>query len=139
MPTVRPAEPSDRTQLAALRHALWPDCPLDEEPVDPAFVAVGEDGALVGFVEVRLRSHAEDCESSPVGYLEGWYVVEQLRRSGIGAQLVRAAEDWARAQGCTEMASDTWLDNTVSHRAHEALGYEEVERLVHYRKALRGS
>ena len=136
MVLVRPAEPADVPQLQELRHALWPDCPLDEVPVDPAFVAVGEDGTLVGFIEMSLRSHAEDCESSPVGYIEGWFVVEPLRRTGIGAQLVRAAEDWARAQGCTEMASDTWLDNTLSQQAHAALGYEEVERLVHFRKAL---
>jgi aminoglycoside 6'-N-acetyltransferase I len=63
-------------------------------------------------------------------------VVEPLRRTGIGAQLVRTAEEWARAQGCTEMASDTWLDNTLSQQAHAALGYEEVERLVHFRKSL---
>ena len=136
MVLVRRSEPADVPQLQELRHALWPDCPLDEVPVDPGFVAVGEDGTLVGFIEMSLRSHAEDCESSPVGYIEGWFVVESLRRSGIGGQLVRAAEDWARAHGCTEMASDTWLDNTLSQQAHAVLGYEEVERLVHFRKAL---
>ena len=136
MVLVRRSEPADVPQLQELRHALWPDCPLDEIPVDPAFVAVWEDGTLVGFIEMSLRSHAEECESSPVGYIEGWFVVEPLRRTGIGAQLVRAAEDWACAQGCTEMASDTWLDNTLSQQAHAALGYEEVERLVHFRKSL---
>jgi len=49
---------------------------------------------------------------------------------------VAAAEDWARAQGCREMASDTWLDNTLSQQAHARLGYAEVERLVHFRKTL---
>jgi hypothetical protein len=34
------------------------------------------------------------------------------------------------------MASDALLENTVSHRAHEALGFVEVERAVHYRKNL---
>jgi aminoglycoside 6'-N-acetyltransferase I len=137
MVLVRPAEPADLPQWARLRHTLWPDCPLDEIPADHGILAVAEDGTLIGFIEVSLRSHAEDCQSSPVGYIEGWFVVEALRRSGIGARLVHAAENWARAQGCTEMASDTWLDNTVSQQAHEALGYAEVERLVHYRKALR--
>jgi aminoglycoside 6'-N-acetyltransferase I len=136
MVLVRPAEPGDLPQWAQLRHTLWPDCPLDEIPEDQGFVAVAEDGTLAGFIEVSLRSRAESCESSPVGYIEGWFVVEPLRRTGIGAQLVRAAEEWARAQGCTEMASDTWLDNTLSQQAHAALGYEEVERLVHFRKSL---
>ena len=46
------------------------------------------------------------------------------------------AEDWARGKGCSEMASDTWLDNEASIRAHVKLGYAEVERLVHFVKQL---
>jgi aminoglycoside 6'-N-acetyltransferase I len=34
------------------------------------------------------------------------------------------------------MASDTWIDNEVSQRVHDSLGYEVVDRCVHYRKAL---
>jgi hypothetical protein len=74
-----------------------------------------------------------------VGYVEGWYVDPDVRRQGIGRRLVEAAERWAAAQGCREMASDAHLGNTVSHAAHEALGFEESERLVHFRKRLNGS
>lgn len=94
------------------------------------------DGQVVGFLEASLRDYAEGCETSPVSYLEGWFVAEPYRRRGVGAALVRAAEDWARSQGCTEMASDAELHNLDSHRAHEALGYEEVERVVVFRKTL---
>jgi len=47
-----------------------------------------------------------------------------------------AAEEWARAQGCAEIASDTWIDNVLSQRAHDALGFEIVDRCVNYRKRL---
>jgi aminoglycoside 6'-N-acetyltransferase I len=101
------------------------------------FVAEVSDGTLAGFLETRLRSHADGCdESHPVGYVEGWYVSEGWRRQGIGSDLLRAAEDWARRQGCKEMASDTRIDNLVSQRAHEALGFEVAERSVLYRKKL---
>ena len=43
---------------------------------------------------------------------------------------------WARLKGCREMASDTWIDHEGSQRAHEALGFEVVDRCVHYRKEL---
>ena len=100
-------------------------------------VAEAPDGKLVGFAEVDLRSHADGCDPArPVGYLEGWYVAEGSRHSGIGRRLLSAAEDWARSHGCIEMASDTWVDNEVSQRCHEALGFEVVDRCVHYRKAL---
>ena len=101
------------------------------------FVAEGNEGAVLGFIEVGLRSHADGCdEQIPVGYVEGWFVRESHRRQGIGAQLVVAAEDWARSKGCVEIASDALIDNDPSQRAHESMGFEVVDRCVHYRKAL---
>jgi len=101
------------------------------------FVAEANDGTLVGFLEVDLRSHADGCNPSrPVGYIEGWYVTEDHRQCGIGRKLLKKAEDWARSHRCVEMASDALIDNELSQRAHEALGYEVVDRCVHYRKRL---
>ena len=84
----------------------------------------------------RLRAWAEGCESSPVGYLEGWYVAEHARLHGIGGRLVAAAEDWARSRGCIEMASDTELANRVSEAAHLRLGYQVAARVTAFRKRL---
>ena len=61
---------------------------------------------------------------------------EESRRRTLGTRLVQAAEAWARRRGFQEIASDTQIDNTVSIHAHQVLGYEEVERLVCFRKAL---
>jgi aminoglycoside 6'-N-acetyltransferase I len=92
---------------------------------------------VVGFIEAGLRSHADGCDPShPVGFVEGWYVAPAHRRRGIVALLLASAEDWARRHGCAEMASDAWVDHNDSQRAHEALGFEVVDRCVHYRKAL---
>jgi hypothetical protein len=49
------------------------------------------------------------------------------------------AEPWSRRQGYREIASDTWLDNVGSQTAHQALGFEVVDRCVNYRKALDGT
>jgi aminoglycoside 6'-N-acetyltransferase I len=149
---VRLAEPSDRDQLSRLRTALWPESSAEEHGEELALILVGAfprvmplvilvaqagDGTLAGFLEVGLRSCADGCrESRPVGYVEGWYVEGTWRRQGIGAELLRAAEEWVRGQGCLEMASDTAIDNLVSQRAHEALGFEVAERSVLYRKSL---
>ncbi len=149
---VRLAQLSDRDQLLRMHEALWPKTPAEEhareltqilegKPVVtmPLIILVAEAGdrTLAGFLEVDLRSHADGCNPlRPVGYIEGWYVAENHRHKGIGRKLLAAAEDWARRQGCVEVASDTWVDNEVSQRVHEALGYEVVDRCVHYRKTL---
>ena len=149
---IRLAQPSDRDHLVRLREALWPNSSAEEHtreltailegeaPVTmPLIILVAEasDRMLVGFLEVDLRSHADGCNPArPVGYIEGWYVAEDHRHRGIGRKLLAVAEDWARSHGCVEMASDTWIDNEVSQRVHEALGYEVVDRCVHYRKTL---
>jgi aminoglycoside 6'-N-acetyltransferase I len=109
------------------------------QPQFPVVTLVSEDerGALTGFLEVGLRSHADGCDTQrPVGFVEGWFVREEHRSKGIGKRLLLAAEEWARAQGCHEMASDALIDNTGSERAHTALGFEIVDRCIHFRKAL---
>ena len=149
---VRQAQASDRDELVKMRAQLWPDASFEEhrEEVDAVLqnkitstlplvilVAQLEDGTPIGFLEAGLRSHADGCNiAQPVGYVEGWFVNEAFRGHGIGAKLMRTAEDWARTQNCREMASDALIDNEPSHHAHEALGFEVVDRCVHYRKSL---
>jgi aminoglycoside 6'-N-acetyltransferase I len=94
-------------------------------------------GEVVGFIEVGLRSHADGCDTRyPVGFIEGWYVKPEYQRRSVGRALLQSAEQWARAQGARELASDTWIDERPSQRAHEALGFEVVDRCVHFRKSL---
>jgi aminoglycoside 6'-N-acetyltransferase I len=104
------------------------------------FIARGADGAALGFAEVALRTdYVNGCETSPVGFLEAIYTVPTARRRGVARALVRAAEAWTLARGCTELGSDALLDNAGSHVMHGALGFEETERVVFFRKALRRS
>lgn len=101
------------------------------------FVATDASGSVVGFLEAGLRSCADGCDvSRPVGYVEGWFVMESHRAQGIGRALLSAAEDWARAQGCREMASDADIANTLSQRVHEASGFTVAGRSVLYRKSI---
>ena len=129
-----------------MRQRLWPEAPveylsfdLDDKLANPdyaVFIASSRDEGSIAFIETGLRDHGEGCETSPVGYIEAWYVDEHLRGQKLGRELILTAEHWAREKGCTEMASDTWLENEASITAHLRLGYVEVERLVHFAKRL---
>lgn len=147
---VRPTREADFAAVARLRAELWPEGSVEEHASELpgwladegccAFVAAVErrDGAreIVGFVEGRLRSHADGCATGPVGYLEGWYVAPDRRRQGVGRALFTAFEGWARERGCRELASDTWPENKASIAAHCRLGFQEVDRVVTFRKSL---
>jgi aminoglycoside 6'-N-acetyltransferase I len=144
--TIRRARKEDKPDWLRMRLSLWVEGTardfsedidvLLESGDEPVFIAVRSDGRPGGFLEGGVRKYADGCESSPVGYIEGWYVDEDLRRQGVGGMLIRAMEDWARTRGLQEMASDTWLENEASIAAHLKLGYEEQERLVHFSKKL---
>jgi aminoglycoside 6'-N-acetyltransferase I len=144
---IRSVKPSDAAEWLRMRTTLWPSDDHAGEIEEyfaaggaplPAIVFVAErpSNGLAGFIEIGLRPYAEGCQSSPVPFIEGWYVDEDVRLTGIGKELVCAAEDWARSSGYTEIASDVELGNGASVAAHRAIGYEEVTRLVCFRRSL---
>lgn len=141
---VRPLQTEDYNAWFSMRRALWPDSDLGDAEAWHAraaaitFVAQAGDstGSLAGFAEAGERPYADGCDTSPVAFLEGWYVEPQYRHQGAGRLLVQAVEDWARGRGLSELASDSLLEETAAQAAHEAVGFEEVERAVRYRKPL---
>lgn len=144
---IRVQLPEDDVEWLRLRSALWPDVSAENHRREMAGWIVRPDTVvlvaprpmgtgLAGFVEAGARSLAEGCETSPVAYLEGWYADADMRRQGVGAALIQAAEGWARSQGFREFASDAELNNIESQRAQVALGFKEVGRAVLYLKTL---
>jgi len=146
---VRAVTPPDAAAWLQMRCALWPEgsAPEHEAEIrrflagqlrDPlqVLLAVDDHDSPRGFAELSIRPYAEDCVTDHVAYLEGWYVVPESRRQGVGRALVRAAEEWARAQGCSEFASDALLDNHVSAAAHRALGFAETVQIRCFRKVI---
>src|SRR4030095_10974103 len=133
--SVRPLREPDLNEWLRLRKRLWDATSEDDhksemvEIIDhphSQFVLVAEhdDGRLIGFLEVSIRPFVEDCETDHVGYLEGWFVEPEFRKYGIGKELVKRGEGWAKSKGCTEMASDAEVGNAQSLDAHLSLDYK---------------
>jgi len=142
---LRRVERNDRDSWLCMRDALWPatdhshaiDAYFAGEAREPLQVLIAfDDENPIGFIELSIRPYAEGCETDRVAFVEGWYVDPNSRGTGVGAALIRAAEEWARSQDCTELASDTEADNVSSAAAHRALGFEETAIVRCFRKSL---
>lgn len=131
-----------------LRLALWSDATTDDHRAYMAMALAQPERFVqlmlydqnrqpLGFIEGSIRAdYVNGTESSPVGFVEGVYVVPAWRRHGIARLLFEAIADWARARGCRELASDALLENQASQLAHRALGFRETERVVYFAKRL---
>lgn len=138
--------PADVDDWASLRCELFPDRTRSDflhearalvtAETHAGFVAKLAGRGAVGICEVALRDHAEGCTTSPVAFLEGWFVRGDSRRMGVGRALVAAATAWAATRGCREFASDTEIGDQPALAAHLALGFQEVARVVCLRRPI---
>lgn len=103
---------------------------------DKVFVAKENDNCA-GFLHMALRyEYVEGAASSPIGYMEGIYVNATSRHQHVAQKLTLAGEEWAKSKGCSQLASDVELDNTISQTFHHKVGFKEVNRLVCYIKEI---
>ncbi len=143
---IKRAEIEDANILASLAIQMWTEhdpCELTDEfresikNEDAACYLKYDGGKPVGFAECRLRhDYVEGTKSSPVGYLEGIFVLEEYRKKGYAAALLAVCETWAKEKGCAQFASDCELDNAQSLKFHLAMGFEETNRIVCFKKEL---
>ena len=145
--SIEPLTAESLAEFARLALELWPECTYEEEyrnaekllgsEKDAVFLGKTPDGEHMAFIMLSLRyEYVEGTDSAPVGYIEGIYVQPSYRKHGIARMLVETGEEWCRKQGCREMASDAEIRNVDSQAFHEQMGFEEVNRVVCYRKGL---
>ncbi len=143
---IKKATKEDAITLAKLAIQMWEDNILEELAEEFAELVSSEEAACflkyveeeaAGFAQCQLRhDYVEGTDTSPVGYLEGIFVKEEFRHAGVARELLQECEKWAKEKGCTEFASDCELDNTDSFKFHMAMGFEEANRVICFRKGI---
>ncbi|RCG19403.1 GNAT family N-acetyltransferase [Streptomyces reniochalinae] len=79
-----------------------------------------EDGTVAGCIAVVLAAeHTAE--------IRRFWVAPPIRRGGLGALLVAAAESAALGMGARTVRLDTRRDLTEARRLYARLGYEEIE------------
>jgi GNAT superfamily N-acetyltransferase len=127
---IRVARASDALDIAALAgHLGYPAEAADIPPRLAALEAAGRAVALVAEIDGRvvglITSHilATLHHTEPVALLTTLVVSEGARGAGVGRELVRAAEDWARGEGAERMSVTSGLQRADAHQFYERLGY----------------
>lgn len=143
---IKPACISDSKIIAELAMLLWPDNKINELEKEMMNYIISDSGVIficfqesipAAFAQCSIRTdYVEGTESSPVGYLEGIFVKKEYRRKGIAKKLITQCEEWAKTKGCKEFASDCELNNTESLKFHLQVGFEEVNRIICFKKNL---
>ena len=143
---IKRAKVADAETLAGLAIQMWTDHDMEDLAEkylklvmnnEAACFIKYEDDKPIGFAQCQLRhDYVEGTESSPVGYLEGIFVAEEYRKHRYAAELLTECEKWAKEKGCSEFASDCELVNDDSLKFHMALGFEEANRIICFRKEL---
>ena len=98
---------------------------LDGRPDEHVILVATDDaGEAIAWIHVaRLRS----MEVSDVALIGGLVVGDGHRSGGVGAELLAAAEAWARERGATKMTVRSRSTRPRAHRFYERHGYVQVK------------
>jgi len=118
------------TTTAQIRERLQRIQPVSQNAV---FVADAANHGVVGWLHV---SKEPLLESEMRAEVNGLVVAEGQRSLGAGAQLLAAAEEWARRHGCKEMSVRSNVIRERAHRFYERQGYEHYKTQKSFRKPL---
>ena len=116
--------PSTRQQIATRLAGV------EAEPSSRVLVAEDGEGRVVGWLHVAARTQLTEDRCAEI---LGLVVDASARGGGVGADLVRAAEEWARAEGCVRIRVRSRDTRERAHRFYERSGYErnKVQLVLH--------
>ena len=116
----------ERWDRSPLIEALDKIMQSDDSEIFVAKVA----GKLAGLIEIYVRRDADEATLVQHQYVElqSLMVLPSFRRNGIGTQLVRVAQQWAREKGATEIRLGVWEFNGAAREFYEAVGFKTLKR-----------
>jgi ribosomal protein S18 acetylase RimI-like enzyme len=123
---IRVATEDDRALILALRAEfetevppeLWED---DDADYEWTVVLLADDVAFAGI---------DRKGGDRTWLLDMLYVKPEARGNGLGTELIRAAAEYARAQGAEMLALEVQERNAGARRLYERLGFTTYDRLM---------
>jgi ribosomal protein S18 acetylase RimI-like enzyme len=97
-------------------------------------LAFDADGAAAGFSQLYPLFSSMRCVRTWL--LNDLFVAPAARRLGVGASLLTAAADFARADGAASLSLSTAVDNTIAQKLYESLGWKRESGFFEYQLTL---
>ncbi|MBQ5951771.1 MAG: GNAT family N-acetyltransferase [Lachnospiraceae bacterium] len=139
---IRPAIVSDAERILALAKQELGYEPELQQVIDrlasldldrECVLIAEEDGRAAGFVHV---SAYESLLLPKCANLMGLAVDATYQGSGLGSQLLSAAEAWAVSHGMASMRVNSGESREEAHRFYRSMGYTPVKKQVKFVKTL---
>jgi GNAT superfamily N-acetyltransferase len=102
---------------------------------DPAvdhLVAEDEGGQIVGFCSLHFRSRLN--HATPQAWVPDLFVLESVRRQGIGGALLEEAEARSIRRGCWEITLESAYQRAEAHQLYATFGMRDAGKF--FRKLL---
>ena len=100
---------------------------------DSAVLVADCEGQVLGLAEVYLKHTGLDNRaivSLNYAHLQSLMVAQDFRGKGIGSQLIKSVEAWARERGAVELRLDTWEFSAGPLGFYDKLGYQTIRRTL---------
>lgn len=130
--TVRPGVPDDAARVTQLLAELgYPDNDVDSVRArlkawaalaDSAVFVSERDGAVVGVIAVSVIPYLE--RDGSLARIVALVTAQSARGTGVGRELVGAAERYAHEKGCVRMEVTSANRRSDAHAFYRRLGYE---------------
>lgn len=91
------------------------------------------DGTVVGYIHAQ---HYELLYADPMKNILGIAVSSWFRRMGIGAALLKKAEEWAAEDGCAGVRLVSGAARTSAHEFYRRCGYGGGREQLNFKKML---
>lgn len=100
----------------------------------PIFVAVDEDGNVLGHLFCQVRDHADVAiyKDFKTLFIDDLCVAESAHRQGIGKSLFDFALKYARQNGCYDVTLNVWSGNDSALAFYEKMGMFPKETQMEY-------
>ena len=95
-----------------------------EDDAHPVFVAVDDDGAVLGHAFCELQDYRKSNSWQPIMslYIDDICVDEKSRGQHVGTALYQHVIDFAREKGCHNVTLNVWECNPGARAFYDAMG-----------------